>query len=141
MTLRTNLNPHAMNQPTPEHPFKSKSFWHSLGFACNGLKFAFHSERNLRTHTALTLMVLSAGCYYHISRWEWALLIMCIVIMVAVELLNTALEYLVDMLVDGQYNDYARLVKDIAAGACLTTAMGTAVIGALIFWPYLHGGF
>jgi diacylglycerol kinase len=130
-----------MNQPTPQHPFKSKSFIHSLGYACNGLKSALNSERNLRTHTALTIMVLAAGVYYRVSRWEWAILLLCITLMVAVELLNTALEYLVDMLVDGRHNHNAKMVKDIAAGACLITAIGTAITGFLIFLPYLQGGF
>lgn len=130
-----------MNQPTPQHPFKSKSFIHSLGYACNGLKSALNSERNLRTHLVLTLLVIAIGIHYRVSRWEWAILLLCITIMVAVELLNTALEYLVDMLVDGQHNHNAKLVKDIAAGACLLTALGTGLTGFLILLPYLQSGF
>lgn len=113
---------------------------HSLGYACNGLKSAMNSERNLRTHAVLTLLVIAVGWHYQISRWEWAILLLCITIMVAVELLNTALEYLVDMLVEGHHNHNAKLVKDIAAGACLLTAIGTAITGFLIFFPYFQNG-
>jgi len=127
-----------MNQPTPQHPFKSRSFIHSLGYACEGLRSALNTERNLRTHAALTLMVIAAGLYFNINRWDWAILLLCITIMVAVELLNTALEYLVDMLVDGRHNHHAKQVKDIAAGACLITAIGTGMAGLLIFLPYLQ---
>jgi diacylglycerol kinase len=126
-----------MNQPTPQHPFKSRSFIHSLGYACDGLKSALGTERNLRTHTVLTILVVAAGLYFNINRWDWAILLLCITIMVAVELLNTALEYLVDMLVDGRHSYHAKQVKDIAAGACLVTATGTGVTGILIFLPYL----
>lgn len=126
-----------MNQPTPQHPFKSRSFIHSLGYACNGLKSALQSERNLRTHAALTVLVIAAGLYFRINRWDWAILLLCITLMIGVELMNTALEYLVDMLVDGKKNEHAKQVKDIAAGACLVTAAGTAITGAIIFLPYL----
>ena len=126
-----------MNQPTPQHPFKSKSFFNSLGYACDGIKSALLSERNLRTHAALTVLVVAAGFYFQVVAWEWAVLSLCIMVMVAVELLNTALEYLVDMLVDGQHSTHAKQVKDIAAGACLTTALGAVITGGIIFWPHL----
>jgi len=136
MMERTLAN--VMNQPTPQHPFKSRSFIHSLGYACEGLWSAFNTERNLRTHAALTILVIATGLYLQINRWEWTILLLCITLMVAVELLNTALEYLVDMLVDGKHNHHAKQVKDIAAGACLITALGTGITGLLIFLPYFQ---
>ncbi|WP_373532221.1 diacylglycerol kinase [Vampirovibrio sp.] len=127
--------------PTPQHPFKSRSFLHSLGYAINGLVAAFKTERNFRAHMAIMVAVMLIGAFLQVKPIEWALLIMCMTLMVAVETLNTALEYLVDLWVDGVYNEKAKLVKDIAAGACLVTAIGVAISGGLIFWPYLQNRF
>lgn len=125
-----------MNQPTPKHPFKSKSFFHSLGYALNGLKTVLQTERNFRTHTVLTVAVTGVGLYYQVSQVEWALLILCITLMLAVEALNTAIEYLVDLWAGGVYNEQAKAIKDISAGACLVTATGTALTGLLILLPH-----
>jgi undecaprenol kinase len=125
-----------MSPSTPRHPFKSKSFLHSLGYALNGLKTVFISERNFRTHSILTITVTALGLYLHVTLVEWALLIFCITLMLTVEALNTAIEYLVDVWADGVYNEQAKAIKDIAAGACLVTATGTAITGILIFLHY-----
>lgn len=126
-----------MNAPTPQHPFKSRNFFHSLGFALNGLKAVFDTERNFRTHTVITVLVSVAAWYFHVSPIEWAILIFCMMLMMTVEVLNTAIEYLVDMIVGGAPNEKAKFVKDIAAGACLITAIGVAFIGSFIFLPHL----
>lgn len=130
-----------MNAPTPKHPFKSKSFFHSLGYALNGLKTVLQTERNFRTHAVLTVAVTAVGLYYGVSQVEWALLILCITLMLAVEALNTAIEYLVDVWAGGVYNEQAKAIKDIAAGACLVTATGTAVTGFIILLPHFLNQF
>lgn len=126
-----------MNMPTPQHPFKSRSFLHSLGFALTGLRVVFQSERNFRTHLLMTVLVAGAALLLGVSPPEWAVLIVCMTLMITVEALNTALEYLVDMLAGQEYNEKAKMVKDISAGACLVTALGVAMAGALIFVPHI----
>jgi diacylglycerol kinase len=126
-----------MNAPTPQHPFKSRSFFHSLGYALNGLRAVFRTERNFRTHTIMTVIVTVLGFYLQVRPLEWAILILCMLMMMTVEALNTAIEYLVDMIVGGAPNEKAKLVKDISAGACLTTAVGVGLAGAIIFSPYI----
>lgn len=127
-----------MTPSTPQHPFKSKSFLHSLGYALNGIKTVLQTERNFRTHTVLTILVIILGFYFHVKSLEWAVLILCISLMLVVESLNTAIEYLVDIWAEGIYSEKAKLVKDIAAGACLISAVGTAVTGIIIFFPYIQ---
>lgn len=127
-----------MSPPSQQHPFKSRSFLHSLGYALNGLKSAFRSERNFRTHVVMTVVVSVSGAYFQVSPIEWAMLIFCMTLMMAVETLNTALEYLVDMWADGVFNEKAKLVKDIAAGACLITAVGVALTGLIVFLPHIR---
>ena len=126
-----------MNMPTPQHPFKSRSFLHSLSFALNGLRAVFQTERNFRSHLAIAVAVASAACVFQVSLPEWGVLIVCMTLMVTVEALNTAIEYLVDMLTGQEYNEKAKLVKDISAGACLMTAVGVALAGAVIFTPHI----
>jgi diacylglycerol kinase len=127
-----------MHVPPPQHPFKSPSFLHSMGYALNGLKSVFRSERNFRTHTVMTVIVSGTAVYFQVSPLEWGVLILCMTLMMAVESLNTALEYLVDIWADGVYNEKAKLVKDIAAGACLITAVGVALTGFAIFLPHIR---
>lgn len=122
---------------SPEHPFKSRSFWHSLGYAINGLKSAFCTERNFRTHLLLTILVGLVAAYLQVSPIEWAILILCMTIMIATETLNTALEYLVDLWADGAFRQRAKRVKDIAAGACLVTAVGVGLSGACVLLPHI----
>jgi diacylglycerol kinase len=126
-----------MNAPTPQHPFKSQSFVHSLGFALHGLRAVVSTERNFRTHIIMAVLVIAGGWYFQVRLVEWAVLILCMSLMMVIEALNTAIEYLVDMLAENRYNEKAKMVKDIAAGACLISAVGVAMAGFLIFWPYL----
>jgi undecaprenol kinase len=129
-----------MNLPSsPQHPFKSKHFIHSFGYACRGIFAVFQTERNFKAHILVAIVVIAGGFYYRVSWLEWCLLIICITLMMVVEALNTAIEYLVDSWFDGVYDLKAKAVKDIAAGACLLTAIGTAFVGALILAHHLFG--
>lgn len=121
----------------PEHPFKSRSFWHSLGYALNGLKATFYTERNFRTHLLLTVLISLLAAFLQVSPTEWAILILCMTVMIAMETLNTALEYLVDLWADGAFRQRAKRVKDIAAGACLVTAVGVSLSGACVLLPHI----
>lgn len=127
-----------MPKPTPpEHPFKSRSFWHSMGYALHGLKSTFRTERNFRTHLFLAVLIGLLAAYLQVSAIEWSILILCMTIMIATETLNTALEYLVDLWTDGSFRQRAKLVKDIAAGACLVTAFGVGLSGFCVLMPHI----
>lgn len=127
-----------MPTPTPpEHPFKSRSFWHSMGYALSGLKSTFCTERNFRTHLLLAVLISVLAAYLQVSFIEWAILILCMTVMIALETLNTALEYLVDLWADGAFRERAKLVKDIAAGACLVTAFGVGLSGSCVLLPHI----
>lgn len=108
----------------------------SFGYAWKGIACCVGKEQNLGFHLIATLLVIVAGCYFHITRTEWMLVILCIGLVIAAELFNTAVETLVD-LVSPQRHPMAGRVKDIAAGAVLVCAIAAAVVGLLIFVPYL----
>jgi undecaprenol kinase len=107
----------------------------SFSYAMNGLKNAIAKERNLQIHLAISVLVFLFAFYFDISRVEWIILISLIGGMVTLELVNTAIERLVD-LVTKEFHPLAKLAKDISAAAVLTFAFTSVIVGLLIFWPY-----
>jgi diacylglycerol kinase (ATP) len=108
----------------------------SFGFAFRGLWLFFKSGTHAKFHLCAALVVIGLGFYLGIENWEWTLVIMAIGMVMAAEIFNTAIEKLVDKLWS-ENNPQAAFIKDIAAGGVLITAIAAAVIGIIIFIPYL----
>ena len=108
-----------------------KRIW-SFKFALQGLADLIKSQPNARIHLAASFAVISAGFYFSISATEWIAVVLCITLVFALEAINTALEYLTD-LVSPEHHPLAGKVKDVAAAAVLITAIGAVVIGIIIF--------
>ena len=108
----------------------------SFGYAWKGIRSCIGKEQNLSFHLLATPTVVAAGFLAGITRTEWMLVILCIGLVIAAELFNSAIEQLVD-LVSPQRHPLAGRVKDIAAGAVLVCAATAAIIGLIIFIPYL----
>jgi len=108
----------------------------SFSVAFVGIKSSL-SERNVRFHFAAAIAVCSAGFYFQIARWEWCALVFAIGLVLAVELLNTAIEKLADVIRDEQNlsREATKLTRDIAAGAVLLASISSLAIGLLIFIP------
>lgn len=113
-----------------------KVFLYGFVYAFRGIVVALREQRNLKVHLAATLAVVSAGLYYPITRIEWCILLLCIALVMGAELINSALEDLVN-LVTREHHPLAGKVKDMAAGAVLVAAVMAAIVGAIIFLPYL----
>lgn len=96
----------------------------------------FRTQPNARFHLAASVAVVLSGFWLEISRLEWAALVLCIALVLALEAVNTALEYLTD-LVSPEYHQLAGKAKDAAAGAVLLAAVGAAVVGGVVFLPRL----
>ena len=118
-------------------PFPARHFGASLLYAFRGLRDAFNAERNFRTHTMLALLAIGLGFYLCLATWEWVTLLLCIGFMLAMELLNTAIEGLVDIWAGTDIDERARRIKDISAGACLVTAAAVGLVGLILFVPHL----
>jgi diacylglycerol kinase len=84
------------------------------------------------------MIVIAAGFYYNIGEGEWLAIMLAIGLVISLELMNTAMEHLVD-LVSPAYHEKAGRVKDIAAGAVLVASAAAGVVGVMIFWKYLFG--
>ncbi len=102
--------------------------------ALRGIAETMRTQQNARFHAVATLVVLIAGFWFGLSRAEWALVMLCITLVLALEALNTALEHLTD-LVSPHYHPLAGKAKDAAAGAVLLGAIGAATAGLCIFGP------
>lgn len=109
-------------------------FGKSFGHAANGIVTAIQAERNLRIHLVIAVFVCAIGFFLHLSAIEWCFIIGCFGLVIGAELMNTAIEKLVDM-VSPDINPKAGLVKDIAAGAVLLCAIVAVLVGCIIFIP------
>jgi diacylglycerol kinase len=94
------------------------------------------SQQNAWIHVIATVSVVAAGFRFGLTVPEWCWVVLAITLVLAAESLNTALEFLTD-LASPDFHPLAAKAKDIAAGGVLLTAMGSVVIGILIFGPYL----
>jgi len=109
-------------------------FIRSVGFAWNGVKHGFKTQLNFRIHLAVLLLVISAGVFFKITSTECLFITGCVVLVLSLELLNTAIEYLCDV-VTKEIHPGIKIVKDAAAAAVLLAAIGSVVIGCIIFLP------
>ena len=106
-------------------------------FAWAGVRSLFRSQLNAKVHLAAALAVVVAGLAFGITAVEWCLVVLCIALVLAAEALNTAIETLADALHPEQHPLVGR-AKDLAAAAVLICSIGAAIIGAIIFLPYLN---
>jgi diacylglycerol kinase (ATP) len=108
----------------------------SFGHAFRGLKILLQTQQNARIHAAATVLVLAAGALLRISLAEWALIALAVAGVWVTEALNTSIEFLVD-LTSPDLHPLAAKAKDVAAGAVLVAAIGSLVVGVLVFGPHV----
>jgi len=113
-----------------------KKLIRSFGYAFKGIGYAAKTQLNFRIHLAATLLAAFLGYALHISVNEWQWIILSIALVLIMELLNTAIEFLTD-LVSPEYNELAGRVKDVSAGAVVVAALFALITGSLIFLPKL----
>jgi diacylglycerol kinase len=124
---------------TPQSPFRT-GLTASFGYAFAGLAYCFQTQRNFRIHLAISLIVTLAGIILGLSWVEWAIVAILVVVVLAAEMVNTMVEALVDLVTE-QYHPLAKVAKDVAAGVVLLSAIGSTVVGVLIFLPKIVGLF
>lgn len=117
--------------------FKARNFIESFSFALAGLSYILKTEKNFRIEGLLALLVVSAGIAFHISMMHWLAIIIAIGFVLTIETINTALEYLVDLFTQGEFDMRAKVIKDMAAGACVIASITAAFVGVCVFTPYL----
>lgn len=108
----------------------------SFSYALAGLKVLFKEEHNARIHAVASLLVVAAGILFHITAGEWIAVVLCIGMVVSAEIVNSSIERCADF-VKQERDDRKRDIKDLGAAAVLVCAIAAAVVGCIIFIPYL----
>ena len=105
--------------------------------AIEGIIYSVRTQRHMRYHLAAALGVLIVALLVDLSRTEFILLSMAIVLVLVTEMLNTALEVAIDMISE-EYHPKAKIAKDIAAGVVLVASIGALTLAYLILYPALR---
>jgi diacylglycerol kinase len=100
--------------------------------AWNGLRILLRTQPNARFHLLCTIAAIGLGCWFRLSGPEWAAILLAITFVWLVEGLNTAIEFLVD-LVSPERRELAGWAKDVAAGAVLLASLGAVAVACVIF--------
>lgn len=113
---------------------KSKKIVNSFKYAFEGFISSFKTERNMKIHIIIMILVIIAGISLKINKYEWIICIICFAIVIGGELFNTAIETIVDIVMPYK-NEKAKIAKDISASGVLILAIGSAIVGLIIFVP------
>lgn len=108
--------------------------------AINGIKQSLKSEKNLKIDFIIAIFVIIAGFIFKINFIEWIICIISIGLVISAEIMNTAVETIVDMFTR-EKNELAGKAKDMAAGSVLLIAITTAIVGTMIFLPKICNFF
>ncbi|HAV10962.1 MAG TPA: diacylglycerol kinase [Candidatus Moranbacteria bacterium] len=114
-----------------------KKFSRSLSHAFDGLSYALKRERNFQIELVCGVFVLALILIFKVKNWEAVVLIVMVAGVLIMELANTVMERIVDML-KPKVHPYARLIKDIMAAAVLISSCVAALVGVIIFYPYMR---
>ena len=120
--------------------FSLKERTASFRYAFNGLKILIKEEHNARIHLFAAVCVLIAGIVFKISTQEWLILIFCIGWVIALELINSAIENTADF-ISKEKSETIKKIKDLSAGAVLVAAIASAIIGLIVFLPKIMDCF
>lgn len=117
---------------------KIKRLLKSFSYAGKGLVMTFREEQNMKIQFVSALAVLALAGYFRINRLEWVMLIFVIGLVMLMEIANSALERVTDVL-KPRLNSYVKEIKDIAAAGVMLSAIIAVIVGLIIFYPYIMG--
>lgn len=109
-----------------------QSFRHAFA----GLFYALKHNQNLRIHFGVTILVIIASILFRVNAFEMGILGVMILLVISAEMINTSIEKMVD-LISTEHRMEAKIAKDVAAGMVLVSALGSIIVGILIFVPHV----
>lgn len=115
--------------------WKNRDLVASMEFAITGVLTAFKEERNMRKHLVSAILAVLAGLIFQVSATEWLFLFLAIFLVIAFEIVNSAIENVVDLASGYHFSMLAKNAKDMAAGAVLVVSGYAVVTGLIIFVP------
>lgn len=116
-----------------DHKMKNDNFFEAWGNATNGIIYSATTQRNIRIQLVLAVIVMVLSLFYGLNTAEFLCLLFAVFMVIFAELINTAIETVVDLFVD-VYHPKAKISKDVAAGAVALAACNALVVGYFIFF-------
>ncbi|CAM3257819.1 diacylglycerol kinase family protein [Streptococcus pluranimalium] len=123
------------SQDNKQKKWKNRTLTASMEFAITGVVNAYKEERNMRKHMISALLAIIAGLIFQISALEWLFLLLSIFLVISFEIINSAIENVVDLASDYHFSMLAKNAKDMAAGAVLVISVYALITGLIIFVP------
>ncbi|MBA2795403.1 diacylglycerol kinase [Streptococcus porcinus] len=127
----------ALQDNKSQRKWKNRTVTSSLEFALTGIVTAIKEERNLKSHLLSALIATIAGIFLAISATEWLFLFLAIFLVIALEIVNSAVENVVDLASEYHFSMLAKKAKDMSAGAVLVMSLYAVITGLIIFAPKL----
>lgn len=124
-----------LQENNSKNRWKNRELIASLEFAVTGLLTVFKEERNMKKHLVSAVLVVLAGLIFQVSVTEWLFLLLSISLVIAFEIVNSAIENVVDLASDYHFSMLAKNAKDMAAGAVLFVSGFALLTGLIIFVP------
>ena len=115
--------------------WKNRTLVASMEFAITGIITAFKEERNMRKHMISAILAIIAGTVFRISVTEWLFLLLAIFLVITFEIINSAIENVVDLASNYHFSMLAKNAKDMAAGGVLIISGYAVLTGLIIFVP------
>jgi undecaprenol kinase len=128
-----------MNMDSKDNKRKYK-YSETFKFALEGIRVSYINEKNIRFHIFFSVIVIVFAIIFNLTQTEWMFILVAIFGMIVVEMINTAIERVVDLVTE-QFHPLAGQAKDIAAGAVLIYAILSIIIGMIIFIPKILSVF
>lgn len=122
-------------QENNQKKWKNRNLVASMEFAVTGLFTAFKEERNMKKHALSAVLVVLAGLIFRVNVTEWLFLLLSISLVIAFEIINSAIENVVDLASNYHFSMLAKNAKDMAAGAVLFVSGFALLVGLIIFVP------
>ncbi len=114
--------------------WKNKNFWEATLHSLDGIQYAFHTERNFRIQLLIAILAIILGAILRLTLAEWLVICINIGIVFFAEMMNTAIEIVLD-LYSQEYNEKIKRAKDMASGAVFIIAIVAAISGCILFLP------
>ncbi len=115
--------------------FKKQNFSNTFKNARKGMRLTLKSERNIRVHFFVAILVLIAAYCLDFSITKFCIIILAVAAVISAEMMNSAIEFSLDAIFHNKYSRMVGMAKDIAAGAVMVVTISAVIIGVLLFLP------
>lgn len=116
---------------------KVRKLIESFNYAFEGIIYALKTQRNMKIHFFIAIVVLTLSLFFDLSKMEFLVLLLTISIVIIAEMINTSIEAAIDLITD-KYHLFAKIAKNVAAGAVLIAAINSIIVAYLIFFHRIN---